>query len=325
MSTPIVSSPPAGSCIVGLDVAKDSFQAATDPQDFNASFAYDAAGIKALLETLAARHVTLIVLEATGGYHRRLVAALAAAGYPVVVVNPRQVRDFAKATARLAKTDALDAPLIAAFARAVQPQIRPLPSPLQQQLAALVARRRQIMAMATQEKNRLQQAADPLVQKTITAALHALKKLRTQIDRAIADSIGSCPELEYKAQVLDDVKGVGKVSACALLAVLPELGTLNRRQITALAGLAPYARDSGTFRGQRHIWGGRPAARTILYMLALTMSRCVPEYRAFYHRLLQAGKKTKVALTAVMRKVLITLNAKLRDALAAQKTILALD
>jgi len=326
MSTPIPSaSPSSGSCIVGIDVAKDSFQAANDPQDFNASFAYDAAGIQALLDQLAPRRVELVVMEATGGYQRRLVAALAHAGYQVVVANPRQVRDFAKASGQYAKSDPLDAPLIAAFARAIKPQVRPLPSELQQQLAALVTRRHQLLAMSTQEQNRIQQAHDPFVKKTLTASLRNLEKLLAKVDQAIQDLIGNCPELQHKAQVLDDVKGVGPTSACCLLAVLPELGTVSRRQITALAGLAPYNCDSGNFRGQRHIFGGRAPARTILYMLALTMSRCVPDYRIFYQRLLRAGKKTKVALTAVMRKILVMLNAKLRDAMNSKNVTLALD
>jgi transposase len=321
MSSPIPSPSPAGSCIVGIDVAKDTFQAANDPQDFNTSFAYDPAGIKALLELLATRTVELVVLEATGGYQRRLVAALTAAGHPVVVSNPRQVRDFAKATGRLAKTDALDAPVIAAFGRAVKPKIRPLPSAQQQQLAELVARRHQLVGMATQEKNRLQQAHEPLVKKTLKASLTSLEKLIAKLDAAIETTVGNCPDLEHKAQVLDDIKGVGKTSACALLAILPELGAVTRRQITALAGLAPYNCDSGKYRGQRHIFGGRAPARTVLYMLALGMIHCAPEIREFYQHLRHAGKKAKVALTAVMRKILVTLNAKLRDALAEKNLL----
>jgi transposase len=320
MSTPIPPGTPRRCCI-GIDVAKDSFQAAAAPGSDNLSFAYDAAGIKALLEWLAGFSVELIVLEATGGYQRRLVAALTGAGYPLVVANPRQVRDFAKAKGRLAKTDPLDAQLIADFAATIQPQVRPLPSACQQRLRDLVARRTQLIGMRTQEQNRLGQVADPDLTKSLQRSLRQLDKELAKIEALLETTLETCPQYAAKAAELQKSKGVGRTSGIALVATLPEIGTLNRREITALAGLAPFNCDSGTFAGPRRIWGGRAAARSVLYMVALTVIRCEEDMRRFYQNLLQKGKKKKVALTAVMRRMLVRLNARVRDALAPQPKI----
>lgn len=315
MSQPILPVTPCR-CCVGIDVAKDSFQAACCPGTDNISFSYDAAGLKALLEWLATLSVDVIVLEATGGYQRRLVAALAAAQYTVVVSNPRQIRDFGKSRGRLAKTDPLDAHLIADFAHTIRPQVRPLPSESQQRLSALVARRVQLVAMRTQEQNRLGQVADKDLAKSLTRTLKQLAKEIEKIEALIESTLEACPKQAAKVAILEENKGLGKISSVALVATLPEIGTLTGRQMTALAGLAPYNCDSGAYKGSRHIWGGRAAARCSLYMVALTAIRCDDKFRTFYQGLLQRGKKKKVALTAVMRKILVQLNAKVRDALA---------
>jgi len=317
MSMPIPTVPPRR-CAIGIDVAKDSFQAANTPGKENISFAYDPAGIKALLQWLDGFSVELVVLEGTGGYQRRLVAALAGAHYRVVVANPRQVRDFAKAQGRLAKSDPLDAKVIADFAHIIKPQVRPLPSASQQRLTDLVARRSQLIAMRTQEQNRLGQVADPDLTKSLQRSLKQLDKEILKIEALLEGTLAACPDFAAKAAELDKNPGVGRTSAIALLATLPELGTLNRRQIVALAGLAPFNADSGRFSGSRHIWGGRATARCVLYMIALTTIRCQKEIRDYYQNLLHKGKKKKVALTAVMRRLLVRFNARLRDALNLQ-------
>jgi transposase len=321
MSTPIPTVPPRR-CVIGIDVAKDSFQAACAPGSDNISFAYDAAGIKALLEWLQGFSVELIVLEATGGYQRRLVAALTAAHYPLVVANPRQVRDFAKAKGILAKSDPLDARVIADFAAVIKPEVRPLPTARQQRLTDLVARRTQLIAMRTQEQNRLGQAADADLTKSLNRSLKQLAKEIQKIEALIEATLDACPDCAAKAAELEKNTGVGRTSAIALVATLPEIGTLNRRQVVALAGLAPFNCDSGKFVGSRRIWGGRAPVRSVLYMIALTAIRFDQEMRRFYQNLLQKGKKKKVALTAVMRRILVRLNAKVRDALHLQPQFL---
>jgi transposase len=315
MSPPIRTVTPRR-CCVGIDVAKDSFQAANWPGTDNISFAYDAAGIKALREWLESLTVDLIVLEATGGYQRRLVAALAAAGFAVVVANPRQIRDFGNARGNLAKSDPLDARLIADFAYTLRPQVRPLPPENQQRLTALVARRTQLVAMRTQELNRLGQVADRALTQSLNRTLKQLAREIEKIEALIESALQACPAQAAKVAALEKCPGVGQISSVALVATLPEMGTLTGRQITALAGLAPYTSDSGTYSGPRHIWGGRAAARCTLYMVALTRIRSAGPMRTFYQNLLARGKKKKVALTAVMRKVLVQLNAIVRDAMA---------
>ena len=316
MEKPIPSQKPR--CSIGIDVAKDTFQAADSTRQDNISFAYDAAGIKALLQWLDRFSVELIVLEATGGYQRRLVTALAEHQLPVVVANPRQVRDFAKAKNILAKSDRIDASVIADFAAVIKPKIRPLPDESQQHLTDLVARRNQLMGMKTQEKNRLAQRPGKLLTKSLERSIRTLEKEIGKIETLIEKALAACPELSFKAAELDKAAGVGKTSSIALVATMPEIGTLNRREVVALAGLAPFDFDSGKFKGQRHIWGGRAAARQVLYMVALSAIKWDDAMKTFYENLLQRNKKKKVALTAVMRRILVRLNAKVRDALKLQ-------
>jgi transposase len=253
----------------------------------------------------------LIVLEATGGYETPLVAALAAAGLPVVVANPRQVRDFAKATGQLAKTERLDAHLLALFAERVQPTPRPLPDAERQQLNALVTRRRQLLDMLTAERNRLEHAGR-LILRNIAEHIRWLERRVAAVDRDLDDTIQKSPVWRAKEHLLRTVPGVGPVVSRTLLADLPELGQLNRKQVAALVGAAPLARDSGTLRGKRLVWGGRAPVRAVLYMGALVATRRNVVIRAFYLRLIVAGKPKKVALTACMRTLLTILNAMMR-------------
>jgi len=236
---------------------------------------------------------------------------LAAAGVPVVVVNPRQVRDFAKATGRLAKTDALDAQTLAHFAEVMRPALRPLPDEQTQALAAILARRRQLVEMLTAEKNRLSAASKP-VRKSLRTHIAWLERALSHTDSDLAHAIRESPVWREKEELLRSTPGVGPVMTTTLLANLPELGTLTGKQIAALAGVAPLNRDSGTMRGKRMVWGGRAQVRAVLYMAALVAARFNPIIRAFYQRLCAAGKAKKVALTACMRKLLIILNAMLK-------------
>jgi len=281
---------------VGIDVSKAQLDVAFRPEG-RFSAPNDEAGCAQVLERLRAVPPTLVVLEATGGLEIPLTGVLAAAGVPVVVVNPRQVRDFAKATGRLAKTDTLDAQTLAHFAQVMRPELRPLPDEQTQALAAILARRRQLVEMLTAEKNRLGSAPKPV-----------RKSLRTHIAHAIRES----PVWREKDALLRSTPGVGPVMTTTLLANLPELGTLTGKQIAALAGVAPLNRDSGTWRGKRTVWGGRAQIRATLYMAALVAARFNPVIRAFYQRLCATGKAKKVALTACMRKLLIILNAMLK-------------
>ena len=251
---------------------------------------------------------TLIVLEATGGFQRAVVAALAAAGLPVVVVNPRQTRDFAKATGQLAKTDALDARALAHFAEAVRPTPRPLPSAQEADLRALLARRRQLVAMRTAEVNRLSSAPPP-VQADLAAHIAWLEQRLATLDETLDTTLRASPVWRERDTLYRSVPGIGPVSARTLLLDLPELGTLSRQRIAALAGVAPFNRDSGTMRGRRAIWGGRAPLRATLYMATLVAVRHNPVLQACYERLLAAGKAKKVALVACMRKLLTILNA----------------
>ncbi len=240
-----------------------------------------------------------------------VVGALAAAGLPVVVINPRQVRDFAKATGRLAKTDAIDAQVLAQFAEAVRPTVRPMPDAHTQALAALMTRRRQVLDMLTAETNRLG-SAPRRIRREIQTHIRWLERQVAKLDDELRQAIHSSPVWREKDDLLQSMPGVGPVLATTLLASVPELGTLNRRQIAALVGVAPVNRDSGTLRGKRMVWGGRAAVRAVLYMGALVAARHNPVLKAFYQRLRQAGKTSKVALTACMRKLLTMLNAMLK-------------
>lgn len=296
---------------VGIDVSKDRLDVALRPTSDRWAVAHDEAGITTLVDRLRRRTPTLVVLEATGGLEVPLTGALAAAGLPVVVVNPRQVRDFAKATGKLAKTDALDASVLAQFAEVVRPALRPLPDAATQALSALLTRRRQLIEMLTAEKNRLGTAPPP-VRKGIRAHITWLDRRLADLDEELAQVIRESPLWREKDDLLRSTPAVGPVLSRTLLAGLPELGTLTRQQIAALVGVAPLNRDSGTWRGTRRVWGGRAHVRAALYMSALVATRYNPVIRAFYQRLCAAGKAKKVALTACMRKLLTILNAMLK-------------
>ena len=296
---------------VGIDVAKANIDIAVRPTGRVWRASYDAAGIEELVSQLENLTPTTVLLEATGGLELPLVAALAAAALPVVVVNPRQVRDFAKATGRLAKTDALDAQVLAHFAEAVRPPVRPLRDADTQELNALTTRRSQLMTMLVAEKNRLGRATGavrPSIQSHITWLEQQLKDL----DEGLKQTLRQSPVWREKDDLLRSVPGVGEQLSRSLLAYLPELGALDRKQIAALVGVAPMNRDSGTVRGKRTVWGGRARVRAVLYMSALVASRFNPVIRTFYQRLLAAGKPKKLALTACMRKLLTILNAIVR-------------
>lgn len=297
---------------VGIDVAKATLDLALRPSGERWTVANDETAIHTLVHDLRPRGPTLVVLEATGGFEHAVVAALAAAGLPVVVANPRQVRDFARATGQLAKTDAIDAQILALFAERVRPEPRPLPDEAAQALDALLTRRRQLLEMLVAEKNRLGFARPP-VRRGITQHIRWLERRLADVDHDLAAMIEASPVWRAKDDLLQSVPGVGPVLSRTLLGELPELGQLNRKQIAALVGVAPLARDSGTLRGKRLVWGGRAPIRTVLYMSALAAARYNPVLRAFYQRLRAAGKPAKVALTACMRKLLIILNAMVRS------------
>jgi transposase len=295
---------------VGVDISKAQLDLALRPEgQFSAP--NNEAGFAQVLEHLNAVHPTLVVLEATGGLEIPLTGVLATAGVPVVVVNPRQVRDFAKATGRLAKTDALDAQTLAHFAEVMRPEPRPLPDEQTQALAAILARRRQLVEMLTAEKNRLGTAGKP-VRKSRRTHIAWLERELSHTDRGLAHAIRESPVWREKEALMRSTPGVGPVVTTTLLATLPELGALTGKQIAALVGVAPLNRDSGTWRGKRTVWGGRAQIRAVLYMAALVAARFNPVIRAFYQRLCAAGKAKKVVLTACMRKLLIVLNAMLK-------------
>jgi transposase len=296
---------------VGIDVAKAHLDIAVRPTGENWRTTNDASGIAELATRLRALGPTSVILEATGGLEWPSAAALAAAGLPVVVVNPRQVRDFARATGKLAKTDRLDAQVLAHFADAVRPEPRLMADETSHTLAALVARRRQLVEMLTTERNRRQTAAlalRPDLDEHIAWLEQRLQKLDGELEQTIRKS----PVWRAKDDLLRSVKCVGPVLSTTMLTDLPELGTLGRKQIAALVGVAPLARDSGTLRGKRTCWGGRASVRAALYMGALVGARYNPTLKALYQRLLQAGKPKKVALVACMHKLLLILNAVLR-------------
>lgn len=301
---------------VGVDVAKAELVIAVRPSGAQWTVTNDEAGRRTLVERLRAERPQLLVLEATGGYELPAVAALVAAGLPVVVVNPRQVRDFARSTGQLAKTDRLDAAVLALFAERVQPPVRALPDAATQALEALVARRRQLVEMLVAEQNRLAMARGRRSKRPVLVSLQQTIAFLTRqlgtTDRELGTMIRESPVWRARDDVLQSVPGIGPVVARTLLATLPELGTLNRRAIAKLAGVAPLNRDSGTWRGQRTIHGGRASVRAAVYMAALVASRHNPVLHAFYHRLLAAGKPKKLALVACMRKLLTILNTMLR-------------
>lgn len=299
------------SIFVGIDVSKAQLDVAMRPSGESESVSNDKTGIEDLVKRLGEIQPTLIVLEATGGVERQLTRALASAELPIVVVNPRQVRDFAKATGQLAKTDRIDALVLARFGEAVRPAVRPLPDEITLELRALIARRRQITEMIVAERNRLS-AASKSVRKRIDAHIRWLESELERADKDLDQSIRQSPIWQENEDLLRSIPGVGPVISRTLLAELPELGQLNRKQIAALVGIAPLNRDSGTLRGRRTIWGGRSTVRAALYMAALVASRRNPVIKAFYTRLKGAGKASKVALVACMRKLLTILNSMIK-------------
>ena len=298
---------------VGIDVAKDRLDVHVRPSGEAFAVARDGEGVAALVERLRALTPALIVSEATGGFEQVVAGALGAAGLPVVVVNPRQIRDFARALGRLAKTDRLDAEVIALFAERVRPELRPLPDEQARLLGELVARRRQVIEMIVAEGNRARQLESRRLKKRIERHRAVLQEELSEIEHELDDTIRGTPIWRESEDLLKSAPGVGNILARTLIADLPELGTLDRKKIAALAGVAPFNRDSGTLRGRRTIWGGRAAIRTTLYMAALAATRHNPVIASFYRRLLAAGKPKKLALTACMRKLLTILNAMLRD------------
>lgn len=301
------------SIFIGVDVSKAQLDVHVRPNGEQFTTSTDEAGLATVVARVRALAPTLIVLEATGGYEVQTAAALAHAGLPVAVVNPRQIRDFARATGRLAKTDALDARVLAHFAEAVRPAARPLPTAQAQALSELVARRRQVVDMLGAELNRHRQARTPRLQKRIATHVAWLRRALADLDEDLTELVRTTPVWREKENLLTSAPGIGDVTAQALLADLPELGHLDRRRIAALVGLAPFNRDSGQWRGHRRIGGGRSTVRRALYMATVVAIQHNPAIAACYQRLVTAGRPKKVALIAAMRKLLTTLNAMLRD------------
>ena len=295
---------------VGIDVSKAQLDLAVGPTGPVTQVANDRGGIATVVHEVQGVDA-LVVVEATGGYETAVVAALATAGVPVVVANPRQVRDFGRATGQLAKTDRIDAQLLALFADRVRPTPRPLADDATQAVQALLTRRRQLVDMLTAERNRLEHAAGA-IRRSVTQHIRWLEKQLGRVEDDLAQTIQRSPLWRAQDDLLQSVPGVGPILSRTLLGHLPELGTLTRKQIAALVGVAPLARDSGTYRGPRITWGGRAHVRAVLYMGAFTATRFNPVIRTFYHRLRAAGKPHKVALVACMRKLLIILNAMAR-------------
>ena len=293
---------------VGIDVSKDRIDVAVRPTGRTWSVSYDEVEVDGLVAELSGLAPEAVIAESTGGLELPLVAALASAALPVAVVNPRQARDFAKSTGQLAKTDRLDAQVLAHFGEAVRPPMRALPDSDTRALGNTLARRRQIMDILVAEKNRLTRATSQ-IRPRIQAHITWLEDELGDLDDDLRDRVRKSPLWRVKDDLLRSVPGVGQQMSLTLLAYLPELGTLNRKQISALVGVAPFNRDSGPRRGRRSVWGGRARVRSALYMGALVASRRNPVLREFYQRLLEAGKPKKVALTACMRKLLIILNS----------------
>ncbi len=304
MSTPLY---------IGIDVAKDSFQVASCPAQLEGVYRNAAKGYRKFLATLEGLEVAQIILEATGGYERTIAAELIQAGFQAVVVNPRQVRHFAKGLGKNAKTDSIDADVLALFGQMVKPTYRPPREPQTQVLAELVSRRRQVIDMLTQETNRAKMRHHAKVRNSIAKMIKALQTQIRQLDDLIQDHIQSDDDFRDKDTILRSTPGVGPQTSAMLLAHLPELGQLNRHEVAALVGVAPFDSQSGKQRGRSRIFGGRKEVRGLLYMAALTAKRCNPQIRKFAERLAHEGKSFKVVITACMRKLLVILNALIRD------------
>ena len=299
---------------VGIDVSKATLDIAILPTEKSWSVPNTETGIGELVDRLRQLPApTLVLMEATGGLERQALATIAAAGFPAMAINPRNVRDFAKSVGLLAKTDAIDAHVLALFADRIRPPWRPLPDEDTQALEALLLRRRQVVDMITAEKNRLGATPSTRVKKDISEHINWLQRQLRITDRDLDKTIKNTPVWKETVDLLKSVPGVGRVMIATLLSQLPELGALDRKQIAALVGVAPFNRDSGTLRGRRSIWGGRASVRGVLYMSTLAATRCNPAIRAFYARLRAAGKLPKVALVACMRKLLTILNAIIRN------------
>jgi len=294
--------------VVGIDVSKARLDVAFRPSGQRLAVSNDARGISRLVNLLAKNQPECVLLEATGGYELKLLERLLEKSLPAVVVNPRQMREFARASGRLAKTDTIDAAVLAHYAEVMDPQLRKLPDAQTRKLRALLTRRRQLLVMMVAESNRSTHALE-VVRRGITLTLRCLKKEVARIDRELAEFIRESPAWRKKAELLRSVPGVGRVASATLLGHLPELGTLGRKQIAALVGVAPFNRDSGTMRGRRAIWGGRSPVRAVLYMCTLVAIGRNPVIAAYYRRLLAAGKPGKVALVACARKLIVILNA----------------
>lgn len=297
---------------VGIDVAKDSMEVTVHDSNESRNYTNDESGLAKLTTRMKRLSPSLIVMEATGGYEVSAAAELQSKGFPVAVVNPRHIREFARSVGILAKTDTLDAKVIARYAATVQPTPRALPTEETRQLGAIMMRRRQIVAMLTAEKNRLHQA-DPAVKAGIKDHISWLEKKLDDINKELGQMVENSPEWKEKNDIIQSVPGVGPNLAVTILTDFPELGALNRKQTAALSGVAPFNRDSGTLRGRRMIWGGRNIVRTATYMSTFVAIRFNPLLKAFFDRLIAAGKPFKVALVACMRKLLCILNAMLKN------------
>jgi len=298
---------------VGIDVAKDTFDVAACPAILKTCLPNTPDGHRQFCQSLKNHNIALIVLEATGGYERPIVAELLEANLPVVVVNPRQVRDFARGLGQFAKTDSIDAEVLAKFAQLVQPAARSHKTAETTDLTELVRRRRQLNDLRTQESNRLSLVHHRQVKKSIQKMLEMLDRQISEIDKLIEQHIQNNDDFQQKDKILRSTPGVGPQTSAMLLAQMPELGRLNRQEVAALAGLAPWDRSSGKWFGKGHIWGGRKDVRSVLYMAALTARRCNPVIRRFAQRLEDEGKVFKVVITACMRKLLIILNTMIRN------------
>jgi len=299
--------------VIGVDVCKLRLDVFCSADESVHAFANDEAGHAGLVALIEGQGTDLVVLEATGGLERAFVGRLLGAGLPVAVVNPRQVRDFAKALGHLAKTDVLDARVLAAFGQAVQPRVRRLAEEDTQALADALTRRRQLVEMRAMEKTRLAQAGPASVRKSLKQHIQWLDNQLRATDSGLRKTVEQSEAWMAKCDLLGAVKGIGPVARLSLTAWLPELGTINRKQIAALVGVAPLNHDSGTYCGRRRVWGGRAAVRAVLYMATLSAIRHNPTITAFHQRLRTAGKPKKVAIVACMRKLLTILNAMVRD------------
>ncbi|MCR4379415.1 MAG: IS110 family transposase, partial [Rhodospirillales bacterium] len=297
---------------VGIDISKDSFDLCIEPENEALHIAYDDKGIAQVVKRLTQVAPTLIVMEATGGLEMRLASELAAKGLPVAVINPRQARDFAKATGQLAKTDLVDAAVLAAFARAIRPAVRAIKDVDTRELDDLVTRRRQLIDMRVQETLRLG-TASKVQRKSVTAHIAWLDKRVAKLDDDLNKRLRASDAWRTKDDLLRSIPGVGATTSLTMLAKCPELGQMNRREIAALVGVAPRANDSGKHRGKRFVWGGRADVRAVLYMATVSAIRCNDDIKAFAQRLKQAGKPAKVVIVACMRKLLTIMNAMVKN------------